>query len=142
MDAHVEQVRGSMDISFMSGEQNMGREDRLVRACVALSLFLLGAFGVLASQSVGIIALVFVLLGSYFALTAGAAWDPVYSRAGIDTRTDAELADGPVTDLSHSGGPGQQGASAGSPDAVSVQDGAPIEAGGAPQEWVSSVLGR
>jgi hypothetical protein len=68
--------------------QNVGREDRLVRACVALSLLLLGGFSLLAAGRVTAVAVGFVLAFAYFALTAAAASDPFYARQGIDTRSE------------------------------------------------------
>lgn len=72
---------------------NVGREDRLVRGCIALSLLLLGGFTLIGARHLNLITLAFLVLGGYFALTAALGSDPGYQRAGIDTRTDAELAD-------------------------------------------------
>ena len=71
---------------------NVGREDRLVRGCIALSLLLLGGFTFVGARDLNLITLAFLVLGGYFALTAVLGSDPGYHRAGIDTRTDAELA--------------------------------------------------
>ncbi|MGB8020168.1 MAG: DUF2892 domain-containing protein [Candidatus Nanopelagicales bacterium] len=82
-----------MRFSIDRGDPNVGREDRFVRSGVALSLLLLGAFP-LASRGVSLIGLLFLLVGGYFAGTAGWAWDPLYQRHGIDTRVhDARVLD-------------------------------------------------
>lgn len=97
-----------MGISIDRGAPNIGREDRLIRACVALSLFLMGSFAMVASHHVGFVVVGFALLTGYFAWTALVGWDPLYQRAGIDTRSDAPepaLADGPTEPLDGSGGP-------------------------------------
>jgi hypothetical protein len=74
-------------------DRNIGREDRLVRGAVALSLLLIGAFVVLASGGFRGISIVFGALLAYFLVSAALGWDPLYARSGIDTRTDAELAE-------------------------------------------------
>ena len=79
-----------MRISITAGRGNVGREDRVARAGVALSLLLLGSFALVLSRDVGLVSVAFGLLLGYFALTAALGWDPVYARAGIDTRSDAE----------------------------------------------------
>lgn len=71
---------------------NVGREDRLVRGCIALSLLLLGGFTLVGARHLNLITVAFLVLGGYFALTAVLGSDPGYQRAGIDTRSDAELA--------------------------------------------------
>ncbi len=71
--------------------RNVGREDRIVRACVALSLLLVAGFTVLLSGSLGAFSLLLVMLLGYFVGTAAIGWDPLYAWGGIDTRTDAEL---------------------------------------------------
>ncbi|HEX6888059.1 MAG TPA: YgaP-like transmembrane domain, partial [Candidatus Nanopelagicales bacterium] len=76
--------------------RTVGREDRLVRACVALSLLLLGGFALLLSGELGVISLLFVVLLGYFAGTAAVGWDPIYARTGIDTRSHRELASAPA----------------------------------------------
>ena len=76
-----------MHMPLRDREQNIGREDRFVRACVALSLLLLSGFSLLASDSVEPIAIGFTLGFAYFCLTAAVAWDPLYARLGVDTRT-------------------------------------------------------
>lgn len=77
-----------MNVAPPSFQRNVGREDRLVRACVALSLLLLGSFaGIAAGQLTAVVAAFGVGLG-YCALTSAAAWDPLYARLGIDTRPD------------------------------------------------------
>ena len=78
-----------MGIEINVGVANIGREDRLVRACVALSLLLLGSFSLLASTHVGLIGLVFTALFGYFALTVAVAWDPLYAWLGIETRPES-----------------------------------------------------
>jgi hypothetical protein len=72
---------------------NVGREDRLVRGCIALSLILLGGFTLIGASHLSLITVAFLVLGGYFALTAALGSDPGYQKAGIDTRTDAELAE-------------------------------------------------
>lgn len=71
-------------------EVTVGREDRLVRASVALSLALMAIFAVLASGGVGVVTVLFVALGGYLVFTAVRGWDPLYLRFGIDTRTTAQ----------------------------------------------------
>ena len=68
--------------------RNVGREDRLVRACVALSLMLLGGFAALTAGRFSAIVLGFVVGFAYFALTAALAWDPFYASQRIDTRPE------------------------------------------------------
>lgn len=70
---------------------NVGREDRVVRGCIALSLILLGGFTLVGAERLTLVTAAFVLLGGYFGWTAAVGSDPGYHRAGIDTRTDAEL---------------------------------------------------
>ena len=77
-----------MNVSLPSLRHNAGREDRLVRACVALSLLLLGGFAVVAAAQVTPIVIGFGVGFGYFALTALLAWDPLYARLGIDTRPE------------------------------------------------------
>jgi hypothetical protein len=84
-----------MHIPFTHGPGTVGREDRLVRGCIALSLVLLAGFSVALSGRSGVISIAFLLLGMYFALTAALGRDPLYARFGIDTRTDAQLAPEP-----------------------------------------------
>ena len=74
-----------MHITFTDHASTVGREDRLVRGCIALSLLLLSGFAIAASGGVGIISALFGLIGVYFALTAIAGRDPFYRRYGIDT---------------------------------------------------------
>lgn len=71
-------------------EHTVGREDRLVRGCVALSLALMAVFAVLASGGIGLVALAFVALAGFFGFTAATGWDPWYIRFGIDTRATAQ----------------------------------------------------
>jgi hypothetical protein len=77
-----------MNVALPRFRSNAGREDRLVRACVALSLLLLGGFAVLAAGQVTPIVVAFGAGLGYFALTAALAWDPLYARLGIDTRPE------------------------------------------------------
>lgn len=72
---------------------NIGREDRLVRGCIALSLMALGGFSMVGAPQVSLVSILFLMLGLYFAITAAFASDPGYGFAGIDTRTDIELAE-------------------------------------------------
>lgn len=72
--------------SWMS--RNIGREDRLIRACVALSLLLMGGFAVAASGGFGAATIGFAILGGYFVLTAGVGWDPLYARLQMDTHAE------------------------------------------------------
>ena len=72
---------------------NVGREDRLVRGCIALSLMALGGFSMVGAPQVSLVSILFLMLGLYFAVTAAFASDPGYGFAGIDTRTDIELAE-------------------------------------------------
>ena len=80
-----------MHIPFIQDPATIGREDRLVRGCVALSLLLLGGFSILTAGGVALVPLVFLALAGYFTATSLTGRDPVYAAAGIDTRTDAEL---------------------------------------------------
>ena len=80
-----------MHIPFVQDPSTIGREDRLVRGCVALSLLLLGGFSILTSGGFALIPLGFLLLAGYFTTTSLTGRDPIYTMAGIDTRTDAEL---------------------------------------------------
>ncbi len=84
-----------MHIPFTHGPGTVGREDRLVRGCIALSLLLLAGFSVVMSGRSGVISIAFLLLGLYFTLTAALGRDPFYARFGIDTRTDAQPAAAP-----------------------------------------------
>lgn len=78
-----------MRFSIDRDEPNLGREDRLVRACVAFSLALMGVFVLLAARHLSLGFLGFAALAAYFATTAVLAWDPMYKRLGMDTRLDA-----------------------------------------------------
>ena len=80
-----------MHIPFVQDPATIGREDRLVRGCVALSLLLLGGFSILTSGGLALVPLVFLALAGYFTATSLTGRDPVYAATGIDTRTDAEL---------------------------------------------------
>ncbi|HYO17152.1 MAG TPA: DUF2892 domain-containing protein [Dermatophilaceae bacterium] len=77
---------------FTSSPGTVGREDRLVRGGIALSLLLLAGFAVTMSGSAGPISIVFGILGVYFSVTAALGRDPLYAYSGIDTRTDSEVA--------------------------------------------------
>lgn len=88
-----------MRIPFIHGPGTVGREDRLVRGCIALSLVLLAGFAVAMSGEYSAISILVLALGAYFALTAALGRDPLYTRAGIDTRTEAEMALGAPTPL-------------------------------------------
>jgi hypothetical protein len=81
-----------MRIPFISGPGTVGREDRLVRGGIALSLLLLVGFAVAMSGRSGPISVAMTLLGLYFILTAALGRDPFYAHFEIDTRTEAELA--------------------------------------------------
>jgi hypothetical protein len=89
MVASVLTTRGIMRIPFTHGSGRVGREDRLVRACIALSFLLLAGFAVVMSGQSSVITIVFVVLGLYFTLTAALGRDPFYAHFDIDTRTDA-----------------------------------------------------
>jgi hypothetical protein len=117
-----------MRISVVPHRRTVGREDRLVRSCVALSLLLLGGFALATSGAIGVITVGFALGAAYFALTAVLGWDPIYARTGIDTRTGAEL----EADW-HAAEPG----AAGTPAAVA----APTGATDSDQQWGTSLLG-
>ena len=78
-----------MRIPFIHGPGRVGREDRLVRGCIALSFLLLAGFAVVMSGQSSVITIVFVVLGLYFTLTAALGRDPLYAHFDIDTRTDA-----------------------------------------------------
>jgi hypothetical protein len=78
-----------MRIPFIHGAGRVGREDRLVRGCIALSFLLLAGFAMVMSGQYSVISIVFVVLGLYFALTAAVGRDPFYAHFDIDTRTDA-----------------------------------------------------
>jgi hypothetical protein len=78
-----------MRIPFTQGPGTVGREDRLVRGCIALSFLLLAGFAVVMSGQSSVITIVFVVLGLYFTLTAALGRDPFYAHFDIDTRTDA-----------------------------------------------------
>ena len=81
-----------MRIPFTRGPGTVGREDRLVRGCISLSLLLLAGFAIAMSGDVSAIGIAFLILGAYFSVTAALGRDPFYGHFGIDTRTDAELA--------------------------------------------------
>ena len=66
-----------MRIPFIHGPGRVGREDRLVRGCIALSFLLLAGFAVVMSGQSSVISIVFVVLGLYFTLTAALGRDPV-----------------------------------------------------------------
>jgi hypothetical protein len=78
-----------MRIPFIHGAGRVGREDRLVRGCIALSFLLLAGFAVVMSGESSVISIVFVVLGLFFTVTAALGRDPFYAHFDIDTRTDA-----------------------------------------------------
>lgn len=80
-----------MRIPFTHGPGTVGREDRLVRGGIALSLLLLVGFAVAMSGTAGPVSITMTLLGLYFTLTAALGRDPFYAHFEIDTRTEAEL---------------------------------------------------
>jgi hypothetical protein len=84
-----------MRIPFIHGAGRVGREDRLVRGCIALSFLLLAGFAVVMSGETSVIGIVFVVLGLYFSVTAALGRDPFYAHFDIDTRTDAPHATEP-----------------------------------------------
>jgi hypothetical protein len=132
-----------MRISVAPQRRTVGREDRLVRSCVALSLLLLGGFALATSGAVGVVTVGFALGAAYFALTAVLGWDPIYARTGIDTRTDAEIeadlsATGPDAALATTvAGEGWAMGTAAAP----VDGTGPAGAPGAEQPWGTSLLG-
>jgi hypothetical protein len=81
-----------MRIPFTRGPGTVGREDRLVRGCIALSFLLLAGFAIAMSGRSNVISIVFAVLGLFFAGTSALGRDPFYAHFGIDTQTDAELA--------------------------------------------------
>jgi hypothetical protein len=83
-------ARGIMRIPFIHGLGTVGREDRLVRGCIALSLLLLVGFVVALSGEPGVVGWIFGVLALYFSGTAVVGRDPLYAHFGIDTRRDAE----------------------------------------------------
>lgn len=78
-----------MRIPFIHGPGTIGREDRLVRGCIALSFLLLAGFAVVMSGQSSVITIIFVVLGLYFTLTSALGRDPFYAHFAIDTRRDA-----------------------------------------------------
>ena len=72
---------------------HVGREDRAGAWLHRPEPGPAGGFTLIGSHSLNLVTLTFLLLGGYFALTAALGSDPGYHRAGIDTRTDAELAE-------------------------------------------------
>jgi hypothetical protein len=77
-----------MRMPFIRGAGRVGREDRLVRSCIALSFALLAGFALTMSGQSSVISIAFGALGLYFALTAALGRDPFYAHFDIDTRTD------------------------------------------------------
>lgn len=75
-------------------EANLGREDRLVRGCVAFSLALMGLFAMVASGRITLVLIGFLALTAYFAITAAQGHDPIYARLGMDTHADEPAAPG------------------------------------------------
>jgi hypothetical protein len=78
-----------MRIPFIHGPGTIGREDRLVRGCIALSFLLLAGFAFVMSGQSSVITIVFGVLGLYFTLTSALGRDPLYAHFAIDTRRDA-----------------------------------------------------
>jgi hypothetical protein len=78
-----------MRIPFTHGPGTVGREDRLVRGCIALSLLLLAGFAVAMSGQSSLISIAFLVLGLYFTVTAALGRDPFYAHFDIDTRAGA-----------------------------------------------------
>jgi hypothetical protein len=78
-----------MRIPFIHGPGAVGREDRLVRGCIALSFLLLAGFAVVMSGQSSAITIVFGVLGLYFTVTSALGRDPLYAHFAIDTRRDA-----------------------------------------------------
>lgn len=62
-----------------------------MRACVALSLLLLGGFALVTSGSPSVAAVGFAVFACYSAGTAALGRDPLYARLGMDTRSQAEF---------------------------------------------------
>ncbi|MGB7981025.1 MAG: DUF2892 domain-containing protein [Candidatus Nanopelagicales bacterium] len=79
-------------IPGIDGKEHIGREDRLVRAGIALSLLLMAAFSTFSAGGLGAISAIFALLGGYFAVTAARGRDPIYAHFGVDTRSYREVA--------------------------------------------------
>jgi hypothetical protein len=71
-------------------QRTVGREDRLVRGGIALSLAIMSAFGAIASGGIGYTVVLFAVLAGYFAVTAAIGWDPVYALTDIDTRAEPD----------------------------------------------------
>ena len=80
-----------MRIPFIHGAGRVGREDRLVRGCIALSLLLLVGFVLALSGQPGPVGWIFGILALYFSSTAVVGRDPLYAHFAIDTRRDAEI---------------------------------------------------
>jgi hypothetical protein len=78
-----------MRIPFTRGPGTVGREDRLVRGCIALSFLLLAGFAIAMSGRSNVISIVFAVLGLFFAGTSALGRDPFYAHFGIDTRSHA-----------------------------------------------------
>lgn len=76
---------------FIHGPGTVGREDRLVRGCIALSLILLAGFALAMSGQSNAFTIVFLVGGLYFAVTAALGRDPFYTHFGVDTRSSAHL---------------------------------------------------
>lgn len=70
--------------------RNVGREDRVVRACVALSLVLMGGFAVAASGGFEAATIGFAILALYATVTAAIGWDPLYEWRRFDTHVDRD----------------------------------------------------
>ena len=94
-----------MRIPFIHGPGTIGREDRLVRGCIALSFLLLAGFAVVMSGQSSVITIIFVVLGLYFTLTSALGRDPFYAHFAIDTRRDAPRGGPGARPLERSVGP-------------------------------------
>ncbi len=94
-----------MSIPFMHLPATVGREDRLVRGCIAFSLLLLASFPVLASRGLTPITIGFLSLVLYFTVTAVLGRDPLYAHFGIDTGVESGSQSSPVDGLFTEKGP-------------------------------------
>lgn len=80
-----------MYLPFVHDPDLVGREDRLIRGALSLSLLLLGGFSLITFSGLPIIPALFLLGATYFAVTAVTGRDPIYTHTDIDTRSDSEL---------------------------------------------------
>ena len=88
-----------MSIPFLHLPVTVGREDRLVRGCIAFSLLMMASFPVLASRGLTPITIGFMSLVLYFTVTAVFGRDPLYTHFGIDTIADSGSQSSPVAGL-------------------------------------------